>query len=176
MKQRSLTSRLALAMSLLALVLSAAGVAYAALITSSDVKDGSLRRRDMRFDPLTAQSLGADGKFVAREKSLGTGHIGRTYVRNERIVDVFTVATVTVRNEGASDAAVTYRLRIDKDECHEHDFTAHLPAGTTDVHTVSLLCNRIKPGLHPVRVLVDSSEPAIFADRMITALSLEDKS
>ena len=175
----------------LALVVALSGTGYTLVVTGRDVKNGSLTGRDIRNDSLAARdlrpnfltprALGIDGVTRLDDVLLTADFAGyRTIARVEtstrRRLDMLALGSVQVESTGGDDALVRYRVLLDGKLHHDYHISDEVPSGTTEISTISILCNLVPAGNHvlQLQVRLDAGTLATVSSRSFDVVSMQD--
>ena len=175
----------------IALMVALGGTGYAIVVTGMDVKNGSLSGRDIRndslkqkdlgVDALTTKALGVDGisrlnDVILSADSAGFRTIARVETTTKRTLDMLALGSVQVESTGGDDALIKYRVLLDGQLHHEYYISDEVPSGTTDISTISILCNFVPAGDHVVELqaTLESGTLATFSSRSFDVVSMQD--
>ena len=145
--------------STLALVVALGGAGYALTVTSADIRDDTIRQKDLAFYSLEPRDLLL--KSTERAKAVtvtpdeaGFVDLGSVAVTLRRTQNVTMSAFVNWAYGGSGDATLVYRVLLDGKPHHEHRWRQTVVgADAADwpiygVSAVSVLCNAVPAGQH----------------------------
>lgn len=166
------SSRHALVVAYLALILATSGTAYALTVNGGDVVNGSLTGRDIKSGSIPEGDLGFNAVALGdinasnfssqtpRTISAGDGPTAiasvDTTVKNG-FTAAFGTGTFSVTNTGQSPVRLEIRPYMDGKAHGEHFFSYVLAPGATELDTVSIFCNFV-PGAHTVELRMEVVE------------------
>lgn len=146
--------------SVMALVIALGGTSYALVVSGKNIKNGTIRGIDIRnaslaeqelnFEALNPEDVFLEGAFLSDVLPVNPDApetvIDTAMALEEGQHDLLLISTLSIRNPNEFPVTVTFRPTINGKPHGEHSFTEIIGPETTDISSVSFVCNGIPSG------------------------------